>query len=132
MSRHSLSSVPPLLIEERAAPMLRSFAQRALQQSPEVARRLLDEIDRADIVDELPEGVVTLGAFVTYRDESTGSIQTLKLVPPHEADPSKMRVSVVSPVGAALIGLKQGQRIDCHVAPGRSMVLEVIRVGPSL
>jgi regulator of nucleoside diphosphate kinase len=124
---------PPLVIGEHTETLLRSIARGAMARAPEVAIRLLDEIDRADLVSEteLPADVVTLGSFVTYQVVLTGSVNTIQLVPPHEADPGRLRVSVVSGVGAALIGLKVGQQIQWELG-GRQHVLEVIRVSKNL
>jgi regulator of nucleoside diphosphate kinase len=117
---------PPLLIAESLEAPLRSLAERWLRQAPEVAQRLIEEIDRAELVadGQMPEDVVTLGSSVSYRDEGSGVTQTIRLVMPTEADPARKQVSIMTPVGAALIGLRQGQRIACEIA-GRSAVLSV-------
>ncbi|WP_165797395.1 nucleoside diphosphate kinase regulator [Solimonas fluminis] len=126
---HPLQS-PPLLIEESMESVLRRIAERSLGQAPEVAQRLLEEIDRAELVadGQMPEDVVAIGSSVTYRDESGGTTQGIGIVMPAEADPARRRVSVMTPVGAALIGLRKGQRIACEIA-GRDTVLTVLDVG---
>lgn len=120
---------PTLLIGEQTEAVLRSIARSAMAQAPEVATRLLDEIDRADIVPEadVPADVVTFGSFVTYQVLASGAINTIQLVRPHEADPALMRVSVISAIGAAIIGLRPGQRIEWELG-GQRQVVEVVRV----
>jgi regulator of nucleoside diphosphate kinase len=120
---------PPLLVGDRSEATLRSFANAALTRAPEVAAHLLDEVDRADVVteSEMPDDVVAIGSFVTYRVQLTGRINTIQLVPPHEADLAALRVPVVSEIGAALIGLKPGQQIWWKLG-GLGHVLEVLRV----
>ncbi|MDM4769208.1 nucleoside diphosphate kinase regulator [Solimonas sp. SE-A11] len=120
---------PPLLIAESLAGPLRALAERWLRQAPEVARRLIEEIDRAELITDgqMPDDVVTLGSSVSYRDEDSGAEHTIRLVMPTEANPSLRRVSVMTPVGAALIGLRRGQRIACEIA-GREAVLAVTGV----
>ena len=100
-----------------------------VRHAPEVAERLLDEVERADVVAEskVPDNVVRLGSFVTYQVQPMGAINTIRLVPPREADLPKLRVSVVSDVGAALIGLRAGQQIAWTLGGGQH-VLEVLRV----
>ena len=53
-----------------------------------------------------------MGSQVVYRDEGTGRIREVALVYPHEADINLNRISVLTPVGAALIGLAEGQSIE--------------------
>lgn len=129
MQVDQLLQSPPLLIAESLAGPLRSLAERSLRQAPEVARRLIEEIDRAELITDgqMPDDVVTLGSSVSYRDEDSGVTQTIRLVMPSDADPSQRRVSVMTPVGAALIGLRRGQRIACEIA-GREAVLAVTGV----
>lgn len=120
---------PPLLIGDRSESNLRSIARAAMVRAPELAGHLLDEVDRAEIVteSEVPVDVVGIGSFVTYRVQLTGRINTIQLVPPHEADLASLRVSVVSAIGVALIGLKPGQQIWWKLG-GLGHVLEVLRV----
>lgn len=122
---------PPLLIGNRSEATLRAIARAAMRRAPEVAERLLGEVERADVVDEaqVPDDVVRMGCFVTYRNRPAGAVTTIRLVPPHEADLGALRVSVVSEIGAALIGLKAGQQIEWEFGGGR-LQLEVLRVAP--
>jgi regulator of nucleoside diphosphate kinase len=132
MHTDTLLPDPPIVIDAALEGLLRAYARTALDRAPEVAQRLLDELDRADLVStgELPADAVTLGSSATYRDERSGRIQTVRVVRPEEADPAKMRVSIVSPIGTALLGLQPGQRIAYYVG-GQAMVLSVLRVGAS-
>ncbi len=125
---------PPLLIGDRSEVSLRSIARGAMTRAPEVAESLLDEVDRADVIteSEVPEDVVSIGSFVTYRVGPRGSVNTIQLVSPHEADLSHRRVSIVSAIGAGLIGLSAGQQIEWPLAD-KVQLLEVLRVAkPSL
>ncbi|SFI18106.1 regulator of nucleoside diphosphate kinase [Pseudomonas guineae] len=76
------------------------------------------ELDRADVVghDEVPAGVVTMNSRVHCREESSGKDYHLTLVYPQDAG-SEGSVSILAPVGTALLGLSVGQHID-WVAPG--------------
>jgi regulator of nucleoside diphosphate kinase len=70
------------------------------------------ELDRAALVPDasLPDDVVKVGSYVTYqRDEGVPCL--VKLVYPSESDPADSRISVTSPLGATLLGLRPGQSI---------------------
>lgn len=120
---------PPLLIGNHSEALLRGIARAAMRHAPEVASRLLGEVDRADVVSEndVPYNAVRLGSFVTYRVRLTGAINTVRLMRPHEADLRKSRVSIISDIGVALIGLQSGQQIEWDFG-GQHHVLEVLRV----
>src|SRR5690606_40665024 len=75
-----------------------------------LADRLLDELGRARIVPagKMPKSVVAIGSRVTYRDEAAGQVKSVTLVYPEEADITRQRVSVMTPIGVALLGLAEG------------------------
>lgn len=91
---------------------------------------LYDELDSATVVadDDVPGDVVAMGSIVTFRDIDTGRESTVALAYPAEADASQGRISILAPVGAALIGLRVGERIAWPVPNGKDRHLEVVRV----
>ncbi|MGE0623159.1 MAG: nucleoside diphosphate kinase regulator [Pseudomonadales bacterium] len=97
---------------------------------PKVVALLDEELDAATVVpeDELPVDVVAMGSVVTFRDADTGETSTIELVFPAQADASLNRISILAPVGAALIGLRVGERITWPVPNGRDRHLEVTDV----
>jgi regulator of nucleoside diphosphate kinase len=103
---------PAITLGQADHAKLSDLAQAGLNRMPEVAERLLDELDRAKVVadDKLPEGIARMGSRITYRTND-GAEQTVTLVYPAEADISQGRISVMTPIGTALIGLKAGQSI---------------------
>jgi regulator of nucleoside diphosphate kinase len=117
---------PRLIIDERLYPRLLALAENARARVPELADRLLEEIERADLRAEVPDDVVTLGSEVTFRHGERA--QTVRIVLPEEADIEQRRISVLTPVGAALLGLTVGQRIAWDMPNARAAVLEVIAV----
>lgn len=80
----------------------------------EVAELLEEELARAELmaVDQLPKDIVTMNSEVTFVDLDTNKEQTLTLVYPNEADIKENKVSILAPMGAALIGLRVGQTMD--------------------
>jgi regulator of nucleoside diphosphate kinase len=63
---------------------------------------------------------------VTFRDGNR--TQTIEIVMPHDADVERGRVSVVTPMGSALLGLTVGQRISWELGYGKTAVVEVVEV----
>jgi len=92
----------------------------------------LNEIARARVVEavRLPQDVVALGNEVTYRDETTGREQTVVLVLPQHADIAKARASILTPIGVALIGLREGSSFSWETRNGQKRTLTVVRVRP--
>jgi regulator of nucleoside diphosphate kinase len=121
-------SNPRLIIEERLYTRLVALAERARAQAPELADRLLVEIERADLraPDQMPADVVTLGSEVTFREHDR--TRTVQIVAPEDADIERSRISVLTPVGAALLGLAVGQKISWDMPDKRVAVLEVLAV----
>ncbi|MBL8199937.1 MAG: nucleoside diphosphate kinase regulator [Chromatiales bacterium] len=96
----------------------------------EVAEYLSGELTRARIVgdDNLAANIVRMGSRVTYRDLATGRTRVITLVYPREADMVRNRISVLTPIGAALIGLCPGQSIDWPTPEGGAGTLIVVDV----
>jgi regulator of nucleoside diphosphate kinase len=69
-----------------------------------------------------------MGSEVRYCDNKTGEVRDVVLVYPHEADISLKRISVLTPVGAALIGLSIGQSIEFNTPGTRRRSLTVLGV----
>ena len=95
----------------------------ALQPEP----LLRAELERAIVVprDAMPADIVTMYSIVRYRDEHTGISRELQIVYPDEADIARGKVSVLAPVGAALLGLAAGQAIDWTFPGGEIRRLRV-------
>jgi regulator of nucleoside diphosphate kinase len=87
------------------------------------------ELDRAHIVsaDEIPADVVTMNSQVALRDLDTRDEMVLTLVFPHQANVDQQRVSVLAPLGTAVLGYRAGDVIEWEV-PGRTRRLQVERV----
>ena len=128
----SAAANPAITVAIEEADRLASLAEFASRGSPEAVRLLLDEIDRAELQprDSMPTDVVTMHSHVEYRDDETGAIRRVHLVYPHEADIARGMISVLTLVGAGLIGLSAGQSILCPKQDGRKRSLSVLRVSP--
>lgn len=96
----------------------------------ETVELLEAELNRASIVpdDELPADVVSMNSKVRFQDLGTGKETVVTLVYPHEANIEKNRISVLAPIGSALIGLQVGQVIQWPIPKGKEMQVRVIAV----
>jgi regulator of nucleoside diphosphate kinase len=113
--------LPPITVMENEARRLNALAGSSGVLFPRVAHFLAREIERANVVADNSDlrGVVRMGSQVRYCDDETGEVRDVVLVYPHEADITQKRVSVLTPVGAALIGLSVGQAIEFQT-PGHN------------
>lgn len=93
------------------------------------AEQLETELDRAVVVprDELPGDVVTMNSRVVFEDE-TGRRRDVQVVYPWQAAPERGRISILAPVGVALLGLSVGQRIEWPMPNGRTASFRIVSV----
>jgi regulator of nucleoside diphosphate kinase len=98
--------------------------------APEIADGLRSELDRARIVepDEVPKDVVTMNSTVRFVDEESGKEFERTLCYPGEATGGVDKVSILAPLGSALLGLSVGQRIDWPVPGGRTAHIRILEV----
>jgi len=105
--------------------------RRKLSRRDDRLRAALDEeLSHARVVDssELPPDVVTMNSDVRFEDVDTGETFEARLVYPDQADVDRGRVSVLAPVGAALLGLSVGQSIRWPLPRGGTRHLRVVAV----
>ncbi|KAA2212970.1 nucleoside diphosphate kinase regulator [Teichococcus oryzae] len=121
---------PQLVMSASDHGRLMALAEATARRSPLVARLLLEEVDRADVVPagQVPADVVAVGSFVEFHDATTNETRRVQVVLPGEADIAAGRISVLSLVGAGLMGLPVGQAIDWPTQDGRVRRLTVLRV----
>lgn len=123
--------LPALVLNRADHERLTGLATAALDRIPDVAEELLFELERARLVspDRTPANSVQMGATVTYR--SADSTRTVRLVYPEDADIADGKVSVMTPIGAALIGLSENQSMSWTARDGRRHQLEIVAVVPA-
>jgi regulator of nucleoside diphosphate kinase len=122
--------LPPIAITRSDADKLTRIADHAAGAFAKAGDFLARELDRAQLIEEFERrpGLVTMGARVTFRDDVTGQVRSVTLVYPDEADVSQGRISVLTPVGAALIGLSVSQSIEWETVSGGRRSLTVLAV----
>ena len=108
---------------------LSGLARTVLDRAPNTAEELLSEMDRATIADTVPANVVRMGSTVTFRSGGEGT-RRITLVYPGQADIAENRISILTPLGTALIGLAAGQSVVWNARDGKERVLEIAAVEP--
>lgn len=92
----------------------RSFDQRNVVE-------LLDELKKGEVIDhkDFPSDAVRINSQVKIEDRATKRILNLMLVLPDKADMSTGKVSVMAPIGVALLGYRKGQEVSWEVPAGK-------------
>lgn len=108
---------------------LQRLARLITNQDSEAADVLDAELARAEVVlqRDVADDVVTMNSEVLYEDLANGARRQVRVVYPKDADPDRGWVSVLAPLGSALLGLRVGQTIDWHMPNGvrRLLILGV-------
>lgn len=127
------NALPRIVLSESEERRLSALATASALtgRSQSVARVLLAEIERAHVVRdrELPKGVVRMYSWVEFEVDGKDR-RCVQLVWPGEADIARNKVSVLTPIGAALIGLSPGQTIPLlghDGQPHRLTALKIVR-----
>ncbi|PPQ17148.1 hypothetical protein CV770_22550 [Bradyrhizobium sp. AC87j1] len=124
-------ALPPVMLSEADRDRLYAIAISALTNSRRAssASNVLREISRAKIVpdDELPKNVVAVNSHVDVRDNVADTTRQVVLVMPDETSKQPNAVSVLSPLGAALIGLSEGHSVEWCSAIGEPSSVTVLR-----
>lgn len=109
-----MSDKPKIIISEMDAERLNRLLNALPTHAFPGAAELEAELDRADVVDSkaVPATVVTMNSKVRFRVSSSSDEFCLTLVYPKDVDASGGTISVLAPVGSALLGLSQGDVIE--------------------
>jgi regulator of nucleoside diphosphate kinase len=128
--KKSGAAMPLIRMIDSEADALTELTLQNQRDSISFHELLLDEIDRAAICDraDIPPDVVTMGSNVTFIDEKSGAQRTVRLVYPADADIAAGRMSILTPVGAGLIGLSVGQSINWPDRGGIEHRLTIVAV----
>jgi regulator of nucleoside diphosphate kinase len=133
MTKQIPSKPPPrprIVIAATEHAQLMHLAEDATQSGSIVGEYLVEELSRAHIVrdDDCSPHVVRMGSHITYSEDATSRKRKVTLVYPAGADIDQNRVSILTPVGAALIGLSPAQSIGLPTPDGGMSSLTVLDV----
>ncbi|PZF78126.1 nucleoside diphosphate kinase regulator [Aestuariivirga litoralis] len=120
---------PPIVISDVDKSELSKIARSAASKLPDVAEELMIELERAEVCESgrVPLGVVRMYSVVRFTTDR-GSEHSVMLVYPEDADIIRDRLSILSPMGTALIGLSEGQVMHWTDRNSQSRWLKVIEV----
>jgi regulator of nucleoside diphosphate kinase len=123
------SRKPAITLTRTDSERLGRLAESHAERNPKVAEELLVELDRACIVDDgrIAADVVRMGSTLRFTSD-VGEDRRVTLVFPGEADIAKGNISILTPIGVALIGLSAGHSIDWTARDGRTHRLTVEHV----
>ncbi len=120
----------PIYITRDDNSRLRLLLATALYSNANGARRnLRAELDRAIIIgaEEIPAGVVTMGSRVEFEDIATGGREEYTITFPDQANVDERRLSILAPIGTALIGCREGDIVKWST-PGGIRELKIRQV----
>ena len=99
------------------------------REAPAGSERLRAELDRAEVREpnDMPDDVITMNSTARFVDVASGDEHEMTLVYPRDAGAAGT-VSILAPVGSALLGLRVGQQIDWTGPGGRPLRLRVLAI----
>jgi regulator of nucleoside diphosphate kinase len=120
---------PPILISDVDRSQLYKLARNAATKFEDIADELMTELERAEQcpASQVPPNVVRMQSYVRFVTDK-GTDHSVQLVYPEEADIIRDRLSILSPIGTALIGLSEGQIMSWIDRVGGSRWLKVLEV----
>ncbi|MBL0866233.1 nucleoside diphosphate kinase regulator [Pectobacterium carotovorum] len=121
---------PNLTISELDAERLDMLLEQPAFADSDIAQALNEELDRADILPSasIPSHVVTMNSRVRFRDLNTNEEHIRTLVYPAAVKDSKEPLSVMAPLGAALLGMHVGNFITWQLPNGEETRIEVLEL----
>ena len=120
---------PPLLMSRLDVERIEALLEQPLAQGIDTTA-LEAELERAEVVEpaQMPADVITMNSTARFLDETSGEEHEMTLVYPRDADGSPHKVSILAPVGSALLGLRVGGSIEWPVPGGRTIRLRVLSI----
>jgi regulator of nucleoside diphosphate kinase len=134
MDRNAPSTLPSLRVSASDHERLRLLVSSAIQSQPrlrEALEPLRSELERANVLpaEIIPPTVVVMGSTVEVEDRESGDVDTYTLVYPEHADAAAGRLSILAPIGTAILGFAQGDTFAWRT-PGGTRQLFIRKVEP--
>lgn len=120
---------PHLIISQQDLNRLETMLENQQSLTPTM-QHLENELARAQVVapDEVPANVVSMNSRVLIRIEPESEATEVQLVYPHDFKGEKGQLNVIAPVGAAILGLAEGQEIEWPQPDGQLMRIKIEKV----
>lgn len=121
---------PEIVISTHDAERLEAIADLLPASAAECKNALLDELGRADIVESslVPARVVTMNSLVRFEITPPREEFCMTLVYPHEVSSGENQISVLTPIGTALLGMAEGNRIEWPRRDGQTVTVRILEV----
>ena len=125
-----MSGLPPIIISTLDMERIDALLEQYPDPGPSEIEALRAELDRADVrePDKMPDNVVTMHSLVRFRIVDNGKEFERLLCYPREIDGSEGKLSILTPIGTALLGLAVGDRIDWPASGGKTSHVEIIEI----
>ena len=123
---------PVIHMIDHESDAIEAFAMALESRNPKVAEMLYEELGRATLhsADDMPDNIVTMNCTVEFVDETSGLRRMVKLVYPKDADIENDCLSILTPMGAGLIGMVAGETIAWPDRSGTERMLRIVSVTP--
>lgn len=127
MTEHPTTELPQIYLTQNDVDRLLKLIE---SQPGKRFEKLERELVRADVVprEKIPQDVVTMNSRVIFENETTRERREVTLVYPGSADIDAGKISVLVPVGTALLGLRVGQSIDWELPGGEKQRYRIVQV----
>lgn len=124
---NTTTQTAPLILSKKDFDLLKTYLRGGIDSSSfdrKNAEALEAELDRATIIKDqpFPEDVVRINSKVTIRNEKQNKIMEITLVIPSQADVKEKKISVMAPIGTALIGFRKGQQVKWKLPAGETLL----------
>lgn len=121
---------PAIFVSRVDYDRLIALAMGLERRDPRLAEFLITELERATLIESSGVGVKAAGMYshVEFRNDSDGRVQCVTLVYPNEEDIATGKISILTPIGAALIGMTENQSIEWEGRNGKPHKLTVMKI----
>lgn len=118
---------PSIYITTQDAEKLRKLMREAYHsdyRGSDYLKKLAGEIEKASVVqpDQIPSNVITLNSTARLVDQQTNEEMIYTLVFPEDADPSQGKISILAPIGTAMLGYKTGDTFEWDTPGGKRII----------
>lgn len=125
-----MSSLPAITLSSLDHLRLTNLIERVSVKDFPGVTALEAELDRAEVVEprDMPADVISMNSRARIRLHNSGEEREITLCYPADADADSGRISILAPIGSALLGLAVGQQIDWPLPDGSYTRIEVLAV----
>jgi regulator of nucleoside diphosphate kinase len=118
---------PSIFITTKDAEKLRELIRDAYHtdyRGSDYLKKLAGEIEKASVMqpDQIPADVITLNSTARIVDQETHEEMVYTLVFPEDADPSQGKISILAPIGTAMLGYKTGDVFEWDTPGGKRTI----------